>query len=101
VTTVAALVPDLMDRSRISAATPISVVFVGLADLRDLDVDILIADLGRIDQPGDLRAAAPRSRIVGFGSHVDEEMLDAARAAGIDEVLPRSVFFRKLGELLE
>jgi hypothetical protein len=41
-------------------------------------------------------------RVIGFGSHVDVARLKAARAAGCDEVLPRSVFFdgleRRLSE---
>lgn len=32
-------------------------------------------------------------RVVGFGSHVDVARLKRARAAGCDEVLPRSAFF--------
>jgi hypothetical protein len=99
-TTIAAFVPDLMDRSRISGASVSPVSFVALADLSELDVDVVIVDLGRVDDLPALRAALPTSRIVGFGSHVDDTMLDAARAAGIDEVLPRSVFFRRVGELL-
>jgi CheY-like chemotaxis protein len=35
-------------------------------------------------------------RVVGFGSHVDLARLKAARAAGCDEVLPRSAFFEGL-----
>lgn len=39
-------------------------------------------------------------RVIGFGSHVDVARLKAARAAGCDEVLPRSAFFEGLGERL-
>ena len=39
-------------------------------------------------------------RVVGFGSHVDVARLKAARAAGCDEVLPRSAFFEGLDEHL-
>ena len=35
-------------------------------------------------------------RVIGFGSHVDVARLKAARAAGCDEVLPRSAFFEGL-----
>jgi DNA-binding response OmpR family regulator len=45
-----------------------------------------------------LRAAGVR--VVGFGSHVDVARLKAARAAGCDEVLPRSVFFEELDRRL-
>jgi len=37
---------------------------------------------------------------VAYGSHVDKARLDAARAAGCDEVLPRSKFSAELPDLL-
>lgn len=43
-----------------------------------------------------LRAAGVR--VIAFGSHVDVARLKAARAAGCDEVLPRSAFFEGLGD---
>ncbi len=36
---------------------------------------------------------------VGFASHVDKALLAAARAAGCDEVLPRSAVFRRLARI--
>ena len=98
-TTIAAVVPDLMDRSRVTAAAGADVQFVGVADLPSMDADVVVADLNRVDAE-QLRAAAPGSRIIGFASHVDDVVIDGARAAGIDEVLPRSAFFRRLAELL-
>ncbi|HJR53268.1 MAG TPA: hypothetical protein VJ982_06090 [Gemmatimonadota bacterium] len=38
--------------------------------------------------------------IVAWGSHVDVEAFEAARAAGADRVLPRSAFTRRLPEIL-
>ena len=35
-------------------------------------------------------------RVIGFGSHVDKETLDAAKAAGCNEVMPRSKFVKEL-----
>ena len=35
-----------------------------------------------------------------YGSHVDKARLDQARAAGCDEVLPRSKFSTELPDLL-
>lgn len=89
---VCALVSDLMDRSRISAAVP-DVVFV-----RDVaacvDADVVIIDLARSGgDVGAVRVAVPSARIVGFGPHVDEESAAAARGGGADLVLPRSKFF--------
>jgi DNA-binding NarL/FixJ family response regulator len=39
-------------------------------------------------------------RVIGFGSHVDKETLDAAMSAGCDEVMPRSKFVQGLEENL-
>lgn len=35
-------------------------------------------------------------RVIGYGSHVDVETLKAARAAGLDRVMPRSQFVTEL-----
>lgn len=101
---VVAYVPDLMDRSRLDAAVPGSVRFArDPADLveRAAMSDVVVVDLGR---PGVLDAIVEISalgvRTIGFGSHVDRELLDAARGAGCDQVLPRSAFFGQLRELL-
>ena len=37
---------------------------------------------------------------LGFVSHVDSDVIAAARAAGIDEVLARSAFSARLAEIL-
>jgi hypothetical protein len=90
---IVALVPDLMDRSRIAAALP-DAVFV-----RDVgscaEATVVLVDLGRHGgDVGALRAMAPEARIVAFGSHVDDDGLTRARAEGADLVFPRSQFFR-------
>ena len=99
-TKVVAYVPDLMDRSRISAAVP-DVVFVRrAADLVEaaIGADLVVLDASR---PGALDVVPSLGiRAVAFGSHVDTELLDAARAAGVDEVMARSAFFRRLPEVL-
>jgi hypothetical protein len=95
--TVVAYAPDLMDRSRISAAVP-GVRFVdGPADLVGTDAEVVLVDLGRAG----VLDVLPRieARTVGFASHVDGETIAAAEAAGCDEVLPRSRFFRRLPDL--
>jgi hypothetical protein len=90
-----------MDRTRIEAAVGGRVTFVSkLDDLRSIDVDVVVADLTRVDDPVELRRVAPRARIIVFGPHVDHEVLEAASNAGIDDVLPRSIFFRTVDELL-
>ncbi len=88
---ISALVTDLMDRSRISAALP-GVQF----SLQD-DADVVIVDLSRgVEQIADVRASHPDARIVAYGPHVDDETMDAARGAGADVVVPRSRFFRDI-----
>jgi PleD family two-component response regulator len=45
-------------------------------------------------------AALAATRIVGFVSHVDAARIDAARTAGVDEILARSAFVSRLPALL-
>ena len=97
-----AYVPDLMDRSRVSAALP-GVQFVsqpeGLAPAAEAG-DVVIVDLSRAGVLEALRGIAA-GRIIGFGSHVERELLAAAREAGCTEVLARSAFFSRLPALLD
>jgi hypothetical protein len=97
--TTIAYVPDLMDRSRLSAVA--AVTFVDRPDdlpSAAIDADLVVVDLGR---PGVLDALATiATPTIGFGSHVDRELLEAAKAAGCDQVMPRSAFFRHAAELL-
>ena len=95
---VVAYVPDLMDRSRITAVVP-SVRFVNApSQLASSGADVVVLDL---DRPGALDVVpAVTCRIVGFGSHVERERLDEARAAGVTDVVTRSQFFQRVGELL-
>ena len=101
---VIALVPDLMDRSRVSAAVA-GVRFVADADALVAAVGaapgaVALVDLGR---PHALEAArrlvGGGTRVVGFAAHVDDALLAAAMAAGI-EASPRSRAFRALPTLL-
>ena len=39
-------------------------------------------------------------RTLGYVSHVQTDVINAARAAGIDEVLARSAFSDRLGQIL-
>lgn len=96
--TTLAYVPDLMDRSRLNG---LAVTFVASPDeLLDAGSDdTVVVDLGR---PGvlDVLARVDAARTIGFGSHVDKALLDQARQAGCDDVMPRSDFFRRARELL-
>jgi len=91
---IAAHAPDLMDQSKIRGALD-NVSFVRRVDaLASTEADVVLVDLNR---PGVLDVVgAISATVIGFGSHVDDELLDAARAAGCDEVLARSVFFSRL-----
>jgi hypothetical protein len=100
--TVAVLAPNLMDRSRIEAAARaagVNLEFVsGPSDLRlsvERGATLVIIDLA---QPGavEMLPTLRPAHTIGFGSHVDEELLQAARAAGCDEVMPRSTVFHRL-----
>ena len=98
---VLAYVPDLIDRSKVSAAAQVTFVArpVDLASLAT-DSDVVVVDLGR---PGVLevlpQVVATGARVVGFGSHVEHATLEAAAVTGC-EAMPRSQFFRSVGALL-
>lgn len=90
-------VPDLMDRSKVTAALPGCAVARRVEDLGHAPV--IVVDLSRpgvVDAIG--RLVGEGRRVIGFGSHVDQATLDAARAAGA-EVMARSAFFGRLGSL--
>lgn len=99
-TRIAAYVPDLMDRSKVAAAGGADVTFVRApSELADAGAELVVVDLAR---PGVLDALPGLAgvRSIGFASHVDKELAEAAAAAGCSEVLPRSRFFSTLAELL-
>ena len=95
---VVALTPDLLDRSKVSAAFP-DAVHVGAAALLGRvgeGADLVLVDLerpGAVEAVTDLRA----TRVVAFGPHVDGDLLAAATALGV-EAMPRSRFFRLLAD---
>ena len=69
---------------------------------RALGPGTLIADLG---EPGVVdhvpaAKAAGATRVVGFLGHLQEDLIAAARQAGVDEVLTRGQFVARLDELL-
>ena len=90
--TVVALVTDLMDRSRLTAAIP-GIVCAG-DPAAAADADVVIVDLVRFGAAIPAVRAATTGTVVAFGPHVDDQAAAAARAAGADRVLPRSRFFR-------
>jgi len=88
-----AFVDDLMDRSRICAAFP-QIRFI--SDPRECsDARLVIVDITRHGiHIEEIRRLLPHAHIVGFGPHVDEEIMKQARDRGVDIALPRSRFFR-------
>jgi hypothetical protein len=98
---VIAYVPDLMDRSRVASAAPRTRFVSRPSDLAAAapGARLVVVDLSR---PGVLEAVPEVARlapVLGFGSHVDTAVLEAATRAGA-QALPRSRFFARLGELL-
>ncbi len=104
-----------MFRSKIkSAATQagVDVAFAGsreaaLSAMRANAPALLILDLNnpRTDPLGTIAAMKREPplaaiRTVGFVSHVDASAIDAARAAGVDEVLARSAFTLRLSAII-
>ncbi|HEX6312810.1 MAG TPA: hypothetical protein VF152_14440 [Acidimicrobiia bacterium] len=96
---VTALVGDLMDRSRISAAVP-GVSFASGAEAC-AGADVVIVDLGgHAAAVASVRRLAPGARIVAFGRHDDTDALQRARRDGADAAVARSRFFRDPGAVV-
>ena len=105
---VVAFVPDLMDRSKVRARFPGATLVPTAAKLAEAvgraaeagGSVLVIVDLGRpgvLDAVRELRWHRRAAATVGFASRVDETTLTTARDVGV-EALPRSVFFRRLGQ---
>ena len=98
-TRIVAYVPDLMDRSKVAAAG--DCVFVSRpGDIAALCSagDVVVVDLTK---PGVVEVLAGLdARVIGFANHTSREVMDAARAAGCEQVLARSDFFARIDELL-
>ena len=93
---VAAFVPDLMDRSRFDRH---EIAFVRTAEQALASgASLILVDIDACKDLGQFRLDGVT--IIGFGSHVAEDRHVAAQAAGFDEVLARSVFFRRLDDLV-
>lgn len=96
---VVAYAPDLGDRSRIDAAIAGVRHLARPAELPEAaaTADVVLVDLRRPDALDAAAASVGAGRtVIGFAPHVATELLDAARAAGVDEVLPRSLFFHRV-----
>ena len=113
---VLAMVDDLMFASKIKTAASqlgVAVTFArssaaALAAMKDSAPALVILDLynPRTDPLGTVAAmkrdpATASIRTVGYASHVQVDVIDAAREAGVDEVMARSAFTSKLAEILK
>jgi PleD family two-component response regulator len=112
---VLAVVDDLMFTSKIKATAQqlgVDVTFArssdaALAGMRTRSPALVIFDLNnpRTDPLGTVAVmkgdpALASIPTVGFVSHVQSDLIDAARLAGVDEVLARSAFTARLAEIL-
>jgi PleD family two-component response regulator len=114
-TVILAVVDDLMFTSKIKNAAgqlgvPLSFArssSSALEQMRHSAPALVIFDLNsaRTDPLGTVAAmkrdpALASIPTVGFVSHVQVDLIDAARQAGIDDVMARSAFTARLGEIL-
>jgi PleD family two-component response regulator len=110
-----AVVDDLMFTSKIRAAATragVTLVFArsaeaALKEIRKEAPALVIFDLNnaRTDPMGTVAAMKQDAALasiptVGFVSHVDGAVIAAARSAGVGEVMARSAFTARLGEIL-
>ncbi len=93
--TIVAHVPNLFDRSRFRGRA----TFVETPDeARAHNPSVVIVDLDRCDDAAGFRLDG--ATVIGFGPHVDSDLHRQAEACGYSQVLVRSVFFKRLPELL-
>ena len=89
---VVALVGDLLDRSKITAAIP-DAAFASTPE-ECAGADTVVIDVkAHPDAVAAVRELVPAARVVAYGRHDNPEALEAARADGADVALPRSRFF--------
>jgi CheY-like chemotaxis protein len=110
-----AILDDLLFTSKITAAAkqlgvPISIARTSAQALQSMRIEtpsLVVFDINnpRTDPLGTVAAmkadpALAAIPTVGFASHVQAEAIDAARRAGIDEVMARSAFTERLPQML-
>jgi PleD family two-component response regulator len=112
---IVAVLDDLMFSSKIKTAANqlgVAVAFArsadaAIAEMRKGTTSLVILDLNntRTNPLGivaEMKRDAALSAIptVGYASHVQTDVIDAARQAGVGEVLARSTFTQQLGKIL-
>ena len=93
--TIVAHIPNLFDRSRFRG---LATFVETAAQAQDLNPSLVIVDLDRCDDMEAFRLDG--AHVIGFGPHVDSALHRKAEESGYSEVLTRSVFFKRLPELL-
>ena len=106
-----AVVPDLYLATRIAATAKAAGVELELlapqraaARLAEPGASLLIVEVQNADSLAliaELKRVAPSVPLLGFGAHVEAQLLRDAAAAGADAVLPRSQLVARLPALLE
>jgi hypothetical protein len=98
-----AIAPDLMFASRIEATLGAAGHSVELAssvaEAADLErADLFVVDLEREPAEGVVGLGIP---VLGFYAHLNTETREAADAAGVDLVVPRSRMAREMPQLVD
>jgi DNA-binding NarL/FixJ family response regulator len=108
---IVAAIHDLMFSSKVNAAAqgkPISWVPRGTPPADHVakeQADVLLIDLDArhfdaIEAVRAVKAARPAIVVIGYVGHEKTDIIEAARAAGADEVMAKGEFARRLPELL-
>ena len=106
------IVDDLLFRSKLETmaaqiGTPLTVTTdISPASRPGSEPDRVLIDLNlsrgdALAMVRDLRAAHPGVPVIGYCSHVQQDLQQQALAAGCTQVLPRSAFIQQLPELLK
>jgi len=108
---VLAIVDDLFFQAKIQAAaaplgievriaTTVAQAHATASGSAAVIVDLNLASADPLEVVRALRMQRPAVPIIGYGSHVQAELLAQAQAAGCTTVLPRSAFVQQLPRLL-
>jgi DNA-binding NarL/FixJ family response regulator len=103
---VVALTADLLNAARIRGSVSHAATVHDLDQLLSVTgrrTRLVLVDLQARDGVAAVqrvRARAPHARVVAFGPHVAETLLEEARVAGADEVMVRGAFVRNLAGLV-
>lgn len=89
---------------RLGVEVKVAATADALLPLLDAKAKLVIIDLNARSQPIQaierIRTAKNGLRVIGFLSHVQTELAEQARAAGCDEVMPRSRFTQDLANII-